>query len=84
MYALEQEAEAADDMAQLKDAPTLAEVVAGKRGRRTSEDDITCFLNYHGLGFQFTATGAAFYRRAVASGRGHRLPTEWFTEDLHP
>ncbi|MFM1816180.1 MAG: hypothetical protein RLZ98_2875 [Pseudomonadota bacterium] len=81
---LEQEAEAAGEMTGLKNAPTLAEVVAGRRGRRMRQDEITCFLNYHGLGFQFTATGAAFYKRALAEGRGHKLPTEWFTEDVHP
>ena len=65
-------------------APTLADIVAGKAESRTNPDQVTCFLNYHGLGFQFTATGAAFYRKAVAAGRGHELPTDWFTEDMLP
>ena len=65
-------------------APVLAEFVAGKAKGRTKDDQVTCFLNYHGLGFQFTATGAAFYAKAVEAGRGHELPTEWFTEDMLP
>jgi ornithine cyclodeaminase/alanine dehydrogenase-like protein (mu-crystallin family) len=65
-------------------APTLAQVVAGQAPARESADQVTCFLNYHGLGFQFTATGAAFYAKAVEAGLGHKLPTEWFTEDVHP
>ncbi len=81
---LDQEQKEADKLAHLRDAPTLAQVVAGHAGQRSSDREITCFLNYHGLGFQFTATGAAFYKKAVASKRGHQLPTEWFTEDVHP
>lgn len=65
-------------------APTLAQVVAGQAPVRENADQVSCFLNYHGLGFQFTATGAAFYAKAVEAGRGHELPTEWFTEDVHP
>ncbi|MGK0298379.1 MAG: hypothetical protein ACI9XC_002000, partial [Gammaproteobacteria bacterium] len=33
---------------------------------------------------QFAAAGAAFYRKAKAAGRGHELPTEMFTQDVHP
>ncbi|MFT5539726.1 MAG: alanine dehydrogenase [Alphaproteobacteria bacterium] len=65
-------------------APRLADIVAGKVPGRTSPDQVSCFLNYHGLGFQFTATGAAFYQKAVAEGRGHDLPSTWFTENVHP
>ena len=65
-------------------SPTLAQVVAGQVPTRDNADQITCFLNYHGLGFQFTATGAAFYTKALKAGRGRKLPTEWFTEDVHP
>jgi alanine dehydrogenase len=65
-------------------APTLAELVAGTAKGRTSPDDITTFINLPGLGLQFAAVGAAFYRKAKAAGRGHKLPTEWFTEDVVP
>ncbi|MBK8159093.1 MAG: ornithine cyclodeaminase family protein [Rhodospirillaceae bacterium] len=65
-------------------APSLAELVGGDVPGRRSADDITCFLNYHGIGLQFAALGALLHRKAVEKGRGHHLPTEWFTEDVHP
>jgi ornithine cyclodeaminase/alanine dehydrogenase-like protein (mu-crystallin family) len=65
-------------------APTLADLVSGRAQGRTSADEITCFLNYHGLGYQFAAVGAVFYRKALEAGCGHALPTEWFTENVHP
>ena len=73
-----------DGFDEILKAPTLAKVVAGQAPARDNDDQVTCFLNYHGLGFQFTATGAAFYAKAVEAGRGHELPTDWFTEDVHP
>lgn len=65
-------------------APSLAELVGGEISGRKSDAEITCFLNYHGIGLQFAALGALLHRRAVEMGRGHHLPTEWFTEDVHP
>ena len=41
-------------------------------------------MNNLGLGYQFAAAGAVVYRKAKASGVGHELPTDWFTEDVHP
>jgi len=37
-----------------------------------------------GLGYQFAAAGAVIYRKARESGLGHELPTDWFTQDVHP
>ncbi|MCH9053481.1 MAG: ornithine cyclodeaminase family protein [Proteobacteria bacterium] len=73
-----------DELKDLSGAPVLADVIIGKAAGRNSDADLTCFLNYHGLGFQFAAVGGAFYRKARAQGRGRELPTEWFTEDVHP
>ena len=78
------EATSTDELKDLSGAPVLADVIAGKAKGRNSDADLTCFLNYHGLGFQFAAAGAAFFRKARAEGRGRELPTEWFTEDVHP
>ncbi|MGK0298555.1 MAG: alanine dehydrogenase [Gammaproteobacteria bacterium] len=64
--------------------PTLPELIAGKFSGRESPEQITCFLNNLGMGYQFAAAGAAFYRKAKAAGRGHELPTEMFTQDVHP
>ena len=64
--------------------PTLPELIVGRAQGRQSEREITCFLNNIGLGYQFAAVGAAVIRKAKDGGIGHELPTEWFTEDVHP
>jgi ornithine cyclodeaminase/alanine dehydrogenase-like protein (mu-crystallin family) len=64
--------------------PTLPELIAGQVPGRQSEEEITCFMNNIGLGYQFAAAGAVVYRKAKAGGIGHELPTDWFTEDVHP
>ena len=64
--------------------PTLPEVITGRAAGRKSEEEVTCFMNNIGLGYQFAAAGAVVYRKAKESGSGHELPTDWFTEDVHP
>ncbi len=64
--------------------PTLPELIAGHATGRDAESDVTCFLNNLGLGFQFAAVGSVVYRRAREQGVGHELPTDWFTETVHP
>lgn len=64
--------------------PTLPELVAGRAAGRDAADQVTCFLNNIGMGFQFAAAGALLYQRARERGAGRELPTEWFTETVHP
>jgi alanine dehydrogenase len=64
--------------------PTIAEVIAGKAKGREDDKEVTCFLNNLGLGYQFAAAGSVVYRKARELGVGHELPTDWFTEDVHP
>jgi alanine dehydrogenase len=64
--------------------PTLPELIAGKVEGRRSDNEVTCFMNNLGLGYQFAAAGAVVYRKAKETGIGHELPTDWFTEDVHP
>ncbi|MGH6769794.1 MAG: ornithine cyclodeaminase family protein [Xanthobacteraceae bacterium] len=64
--------------------PTLPELIVGTAKGRQSDSEITCFLNNIGLGYQFAAAGAVVIRKAKESGLGHELPTDWFTEDVHP
>jgi ornithine cyclodeaminase/alanine dehydrogenase-like protein (mu-crystallin family) len=64
--------------------PTLPDLIVGTAEGRKSDREITCFLNNIGLGYQFAAAGAVVYRNAKGSGLGHELPTDWFTEDVHP
>jgi len=66
------------------DLPTLPQLIAGLTPGRTKPDQVTCFLNNIGLGYQFAAAGALVYRKAREKGLGHELPTDWFTEDVHP
>jgi ornithine cyclodeaminase/alanine dehydrogenase-like protein (mu-crystallin family) len=64
--------------------PTLPQLILGDAIGRGSDREITCFLNNLGLGYQFAAAGAVVYKRAKEQGVGHELPTDWFTEDVHP
>jgi ornithine cyclodeaminase/alanine dehydrogenase-like protein (mu-crystallin family) len=59
--------------------PTLSDIVLGRAAGRRRDRDITLFLNYTGMGYQFAATGALIYRRAVERGIGRVLDTDWFT-----
>ena len=62
----------------------MPQLVAGRAEGRKSQTDVTCFINNIGLGYQFAAAGSLVYRKAKESGLGHELPTDWFTEDVHP
>ena len=63
--------------------PELGEIMAGKAAGRENEAEVTCMLNYVGLGLQFAAAGARIYELAKERGLGRELPTEWFSQDLH-
>jgi ornithine cyclodeaminase/alanine dehydrogenase-like protein (mu-crystallin family) len=64
--------------------PNLPDLLSGRVPGRTSDDQSTAFINNSGLGLQFAAVGAHLYERAVATGVGRELPTDWFTETVHP
>jgi ornithine cyclodeaminase/alanine dehydrogenase-like protein (mu-crystallin family) len=64
--------------------PNLHDVVLGRVAGRSSPAQVSAFLNYIGLGYQFAAVGAVLYRNACARGVGRDLPTDWFTEDVNP
>jgi ornithine cyclodeaminase/alanine dehydrogenase-like protein (mu-crystallin family) len=64
--------------------PTLAELIAGHVKGRDNDEQVTCFVNNVGLGYQFAAAGSVVYRKAREAGMGHELPTDWFTETVHP
>jgi alanine dehydrogenase len=64
--------------------PNLHDLVLGRAGGRSSPDQVSAFLNYVGLGYQFAVVGAVLYRNARARGVGRDLPTDWFTEDVNP
>ena len=64
--------------------PNLHDLVLGRAGGRSSPAQVSAFLNYVGLGYQFAVVGAVLYRNARARGIGRDLPTDWFTEDVNP
>jgi ornithine cyclodeaminase/alanine dehydrogenase-like protein (mu-crystallin family) len=59
--------------------PTLTDLLLRKAPGRQSPQDVTLFLNYAGLGYQFAATGYAVIQQARARGVGREIPTDWFT-----
>ncbi len=67
-----------------KKYPTLPELIVGRASGRENDKEVTCFLNNLGLGYQFAAAGSVIYKRAVENGIGNQLPTDWFTETVHP
>jgi ornithine cyclodeaminase/alanine dehydrogenase-like protein (mu-crystallin family) len=64
--------------------PSLPAIMTGRHPGRTSDTMISCFLNNLGMGYQFAAAGHIVYQKARKSNRGRELPTEWFTETVHP
>jgi ornithine cyclodeaminase/alanine dehydrogenase-like protein (mu-crystallin family) len=64
--------------------PNLHDLVLGRAAGRTAPQQVSCFLNHVGLGYQFAAVGAIVHRNARAQGVGRELPTDWFTEDVNP
>lgn len=68
----------------LSKAPELKDVVAGKSPGRQSDDEITCFHNYKGLGLQFAALGSLVYREARRRKLGRDIEDSFFTQTVHP
>jgi len=62
----------------------LPDLILGRGPKRTDSRQISIFINDNGLGTQFAMCGAALYKKAVAEKAGRELPTDWFTEDVHP
>lgn len=65
-------------------APTLSQVIAGEVVGRLDDDEVTCFVNNIGTGAQFAAVGGRLVQIAREKGAGRELPTEWFTQEVHP
>lgn len=61
------------------DLPELSDILLGRAPGRRRADDVTVFLNYAGLGYQFAATGHVIHREAKKRGLGRELDTDWFT-----
>jgi alanine dehydrogenase len=64
--------------------PEISDLIAGKAPGRTSDRQITFFLNNIGTGVQFAAMGYCAYKGAKEKGLGHEIPSEWFMQDIKP
>jgi alanine dehydrogenase len=74
----------ASDVVDWNCATTLSQVIAGHVAGRIDNAEVTCFVNNIGTGAQFAAVGARLLQLAREKGAGHELPTEWFTQNVHP
>jgi ornithine cyclodeaminase/alanine dehydrogenase-like protein (mu-crystallin family) len=64
--------------------PEICDLIAGKAPARTSDRQITFFLNNVGTGVQFAAIGYCAYKGAKEKGLGKEIPTDWFLQDIKP
>lgn len=62
--------------------PLLVDIATGKTPGRTSDDQVSLFVNTGTQGLQFAAVAGRTYRLAVERGLGQELPTELFLQDI--
>lgn len=65
-------------------APELKSVIAGQKPGRQSDDEITCFHNYKGMGLQFAAIGSIIYAEARTRQIGLNVDDLFFSQSVHP
>jgi alanine dehydrogenase len=78
----EREKEALSKSLKQDELPDLADLLLKRTHGRRADRDITLFLNYMGLGYQFAVTGHVVLERARQLGIGRELDTEWFTSEV--
>ena len=64
--------------------PEICDLIGGKSPSRTSDQQISFFLNNVGTGVQFAAMGYCAYKAAKENGMGHEIPSDWFMQDIKP
>lgn len=64
------------------DKPDVAALMNGQVTGRTSPEQITYYRNVGNQGLQFSSVAQVVHRKAVAQGRGHEIPLEWFLQDI--
>jgi hypothetical protein len=64
--------------------PEICDILAGKVTGRSSDKEITFFLNNIGTGVQFAAIGYCAFKAAKAKGLGREIPTDWFLQAIKP
>ena len=58
--------------------------MSGQVPGRSSDRQITFFLNNIGTGVQFAAVGYSVLQGCRKLGLGHEVPTDWFLQDVKP
>ena len=64
--------------------PEIGELLSGQVPGRSSDRQITFFLNNIGTGVQFAAVGYSVLQGCRKLGLGHEVPTDWFLQDVKP
>jgi alanine dehydrogenase len=64
------------------DKPEFADLFTGRCKGRTSRDQVTFYRNVGNQGLQFSSVGGWIHARALESGKGRSVPTEWFLQDV--
>ncbi len=62
--------------------PHLVELMTGQTPGRTSDQQISHFIDYGTQGLQFAVVAGTVYQRAKERGLGRELPTDWFVQDI--
>jgi alanine dehydrogenase len=62
--------------------PLLTDLLTGTFPGRTSDDQITYFIDEGTQGLQFAAVGARVYELAWERKLGRQIPTDWLTQDI--
>ena len=62
--------------------PLMLDVERGTAPGRSTAKQITLFVGTGTQGLQFAAVGGRVYREAVKKGLGHKLPLDWFLQDI--
>jgi alanine dehydrogenase len=62
--------------------PELSDLLLKRKPGRRSDRDVTLFLNYTGVGYQFAATGHVIYTKARERGLGREIDTDLLTSAL--
>ena len=62
--------------------PQLVDLMAGRVTGRTSDQQITFFINEGTQGVQIASVAGRVYQLAREKGLGREIPTDWFTQSI--
>lgn len=65
-----------------RDFPDFSDLASGQCAGRTSEEDVTLYINGGNQGLQFASVGGLVYEAALRSQLGNALPSAWFLQDI--